>query len=695
MRARLLLLGVLGFAAGCRPQGLSASSASFTVSPTTLALPSGYAGSTVTSAVELTNTSLTAVELTFATEPPFSSEAAVTLPAGATRSLEVHFRSASSGHFDGVLRVDGPGGPVEVALSAVALERPECTASSDCTVARFDDATGKCVEDPAPEGQACGAADQCLRGGTCQAGVCRGTARDCDDGNQCTLDSCSPQLGCRHEDLTDACPGDGNPCHTPTCSPQTGCGVATVADGTSCGGNDCVTAHVCLAGSCEAKAAPEGSQCRAATACEAPATCHQGSCDQPVPGPPKLRWRHLPLHPAPDGFGDLFFQGQLDAAGNAYLFEFGATKDRHAPVSPRIDPPAGTSCEETGDCIERQLVSLSPDGVERYRVPVRPGCLRCLAGYAVDEAGVVFISGTDFLQARSAGTGALLWEVPTVTGLPVLHGMPDGGGSFYSEAPILLGGGQVAVPVTEGWELHDAYVRVFSRATGARTFDYHRGGHLYGTGASGNGSLWSSSAGCWAPMGQLEQVASDGGVHTSRFLHTRMLAFGDEEAIGMGNDDGLLRIVDRSAVEHVVDAGLPYTSPLVLRTPGRLLVYSPPGFNTAFGALHDVDPAGRSVRWAQSFPGPSTVTSLAALESGGVLLLDSGGKRLWGVEADGGVGLRCTMPAEVASPLSLVRDQLVLEENVSIAAYALPGMKLAPKGWVLERGGPGHGGAPR
>lgn len=75
---------------------------------------------------------------------------------------------------------------IAVALGCGARSEPEamehepvveCTAGTDCTVL-----------------DACELA-------ACVAGVCRFTALDCDDGDECTEDACDPSSGCRHRAL--------------------------------------------------------------------------------------------------------------------------------------------------------------------------------------------------------------------------------------------------------------------------------------------------------------------------------------------------------------------------------------------------------------------------------------------------------------------------------------------------------------
>ncbi len=92
-----------------------------------------------------------------------------------------------------------------------------CDDSDDCTLDSCTPELG-CVFDliDCDDQNAC-TDDQCL------AGVCTNIAVDCDDGNACTIDDCDPSAGCLH-DLID-CPKGA------TCNPETGeCEFACPAD---------------------------------------------------------------------------------------------------------------------------------------------------------------------------------------------------------------------------------------------------------------------------------------------------------------------------------------------------------------------------------------------------------------------------------------------------------------------------------
>ena len=175
--------------------------------------------------------------------------------------------------------------------------------------------TGECQLSSLSDGQACDDGTACSVKDACKAGSCVGTALNCDDGNQCTDDSCDSGSGCVHIatsagcDDGDLCTVDdtciGGACHG-TVNP--GCGCVKNADcfpfedgdlcnGTlscqagqcavepasvvSCGdgAGPCVTVSCTAAtGQCEAKPALDGSVCDDGSACTTADHCAAGGC---------------------------------------------------------------------------------------------------------------------------------------------------------------------------------------------------------------------------------------------------------------------------------------------------------------------------------------------------------------------------------------------------------------------------------
>ena len=146
-----------------------------------------------------------------------------------------------------------------------------CNDGEACTSDSCNTTTG-CVNAPVTNGTECGSR-YCdgfeYRRQTCQSGTCSGSAlvEDCNDGEVCTNDSCSPSSGCSHsnndgvecgsrycdgfEYRRQVCSGgtcssssliedcnDGEVCTNDACSPSSGCSH-TDNDGAECGSRYC------------------------------------------------------------------------------------------------------------------------------------------------------------------------------------------------------------------------------------------------------------------------------------------------------------------------------------------------------------------------------------------------------------------------------------------------------------------------
>jgi hypothetical protein len=108
-------------------------------------------------------------------------------------------------------------------------------------------------------------------GGTGGADLCEGV--ECNDFNQCTMDTCEKGV-C---DATPVADGtlcdDRNACTMNTCDRGL-CGSAPVADGTTCDDrNECTANGVCADGICDATPVADGTPCG-----DSAGACQQGSC---------------------------------------------------------------------------------------------------------------------------------------------------------------------------------------------------------------------------------------------------------------------------------------------------------------------------------------------------------------------------------------------------------------------------------
>lgn len=187
---------------------------------------------------------------------------------------------------------------------AQSCNRPgQCHTSENATCA-----DGKTCEYPAaPDGTACDDARACTRDTACREGQCsKGEPLDCDDGNPCTDDSCEEPIGCKNKnnsaacDDTDICTVEdhcnagecrGNAkncsaqddgCNAGVCDAKSGaCKKQPLEDGTFCDdGNSCSQDDSCAAGSCTGHrnaCGPNGLTCSPGSANQC--TCRDGFVD--------------------------------------------------------------------------------------------------------------------------------------------------------------------------------------------------------------------------------------------------------------------------------------------------------------------------------------------------------------------------------------------------------------------------------
>jgi hypothetical protein len=88
-------------------------------------------------------------------------------------------------------------------------EVPLCDDGDECTADSCPGEAG-CKNEPLDQ-TPCSDESFCTAGDHCQAGVCVGDDVSCDDANGCTDDSCDPLKGCVHADNAAVC-DDGDPC---------------------------------------------------------------------------------------------------------------------------------------------------------------------------------------------------------------------------------------------------------------------------------------------------------------------------------------------------------------------------------------------------------------------------------------------------------------------------------------------------
>lgn len=239
----------------CRTDVTPVSAASLRVSPTSVLFADTFVHFTSSARVDVSNDGAAGTFVVALSGPFTTSLEHLELGTGESATLSIDFAPTAPGPVDGLLRL----GSLEVSLHGTAVSPPDCVAADACGTSTFDAVLAKCVTGSKPDGVACEAG--CVTG-VCANGSCVGTARDCDDGDACTVDVCAANsAGCSHSPVTCAPPSD--PCQQARCDSKTGCATEAAPDGTLCGTDDCVskTVDVCIAGSCMSKLRPNSARC--------------------------------------------------------------------------------------------------------------------------------------------------------------------------------------------------------------------------------------------------------------------------------------------------------------------------------------------------------------------------------------------------------------------------------------------------
>ena len=218
--------------------------------------------------------------------------------------------------------------------SKPTLSCPEPT--EPCRVAVCNPLDGSCKEETAQNGAPCQDSDPCTAETVCLAGVCQGgTPTVCpDDGDSCTLEECTPGVGCGAKPALDgtpcddsdpcteetlcvegacqggstaSCPADGDSCTDDACQPTLGCTYPMLAPGSTCDdASACTTDDVCddegeckgtnavscppstapctvavcspETGECVAAPAADGKLCNDGNVCTTGDLCQNGTC---------------------------------------------------------------------------------------------------------------------------------------------------------------------------------------------------------------------------------------------------------------------------------------------------------------------------------------------------------------------------------------------------------------------------------
>ena len=190
----------------------------------------------------------------------------------------------------------------ETCLSGVCTggEDRDCFNLSDqCNVGVCDETIDSCVREPANEGVPCDDGLFCTINDACTAGMCSGGDRDCSDEIACTVDSCDEvndvcvntpdnafcenglfcdgveicdlSLGCQPGTPVDC--DDDNECTIDSCDEDMdACGHTPMADNTTCMGG------ICCSGTCTVPACSADTDCNDGDACTVDTCNNAGKC---------------------------------------------------------------------------------------------------------------------------------------------------------------------------------------------------------------------------------------------------------------------------------------------------------------------------------------------------------------------------------------------------------------------------------
>lgn len=332
-------------------------------------------GSLTRRQVTLLATGRASVTVTASAGSPFTVDSAeVTVPGSGTAAVNVDFL-AGNGAAEGTLTLTGAGRTQTVRLTGLGVRPLDCVPSSPCHESSFDLATGTCVERALGDGATCIPTSRCQTNGRCESGACVGTPRSCDDDNPCTVDGCSPSLGCVTSPV--ACPVPKNPCKVGVCDRDNGCEEVDAQDFIPCGPVDCKQSNLCFRGSCQELPTPDGMLCAPATACQGEGRCQDGECEKPDAG-------DLPVDFSQDLGGE-------PMGPPALLVQEGAL--------------FASVCGGDAGC---RLVSFTKGGLLRYESPYPDGGSRTLL--AASDAGVVVFAPEGLESYAPRGPGARQWE---------------------------------------------------------------------------------------------------------------------------------------------------------------------------------------------------------------------------------------------------------------------------------------------
>ncbi len=339
-----LLLAVSVCLAGCHGPGLSGAEGEVAFNRPSKHLGDAWVGLTLSTTVTVQNRGRSPLSVTWEVPEGFTVEGLTSpLPSGET-DLTVTATRTAPGMSRGTLKAKAERSSSSIELTFLALAHPACNPATSCSSWAFDIHEGECVETVEPDGTQCDPKSQCVLEATCQAGQCVGAARECDDGDACTLNTCNALTGCEFPPAP-PCPGDGA-CGVGVCDPAVGCTFEPAVDGTICGDVACNAAQVCIAGNCVVRDPPDGFVCKEASPCQGAGTCQNDTCVVPPPTTLSADWNY---NVAPDpvlGAREKLHDYVLDADGRMAMTGFmqRLVVNAGTPAVKRLENTAARRC---------------------------------------------------------------------------------------------------------------------------------------------------------------------------------------------------------------------------------------------------------------------------------------------------------------------------------------------------------------
>ena len=210
-------------------------------------------------------------------------------------------------------------------------------------------------------------------------------------------------------------------------------------------------------------------------------------------------------------------------------------------------------------------------------------------------------------------------------------------------------------------------------------------------GVAASGELWTSSANCWAVAGEMVRLAPLTGLpRAQKFVEWIPSLYGDDFALGTAS--GALHRLDGALDLHSLSTLTTASAGASMLVTGPHLVL----WDAPVRALHSVNLTSGVT--AFTFHGVTgTAPDFELLRNGGVAWTSpsTDGGVLGAVDGRGEELLQCPIPTWVDSPTALVRGRAYLQAEGSLVGFEVPGLDVAPHGWVSRGGSLARGGRAR